>query len=294
MEDKTEPTYEDAPYTEQSLAQLALAATAQDLADFLIGFVAVWSDYNPRPVEDAARFVRRAQELLDRAVIVEKAGGASWEDIGDTLEITRQSAHAKFRKVTEEWEEAVKRPIVTDEIYGITGGLETHTYNRMPAGTSTPDETASYLDKWALAHAQADGRDVGERPVSGGLARMTPLVEMMSLSSGPLFDEFVSPPPHLLAEISEREAILWDRLAAGPRPAKGAKKHAAAARQKAATYRAQDAHTKAIAETQAPDQHASEHERRWPKKIWGPYRTFPDLATARDWCAHCNVWIGGS
>ncbi|MFC4117366.1 hypothetical protein [Nonomuraea zeae] len=199
-----EPTYEDAPYTEQSLAQLALAATAQELADFLIGFVAVWSDYNPRPVEDAARFVRRAQELLDRAVIVEKVGGASWEDIGDTLEITRQSAHAKFLKVTEEWEEAVKRPIVTDEMYGISGGLETRTYNRMPAGTATPDETAAYLDKWALAHAQADGRDVGERPVSGGRARMTPLVEMMSLSSGPLFDEFASPPPHLLAEISQR------------------------------------------------------------------------------------------
>lgn len=292
MEDMTEPTYEDAPYTEQSLAQLALAATAQDLADFLMGFVAVWSDYNPRPVEDAARFVRRAQELLDRAVVVEKVGGASWEDIGDTLEITRQSAHAKFRAVVEEWEEAVKRPIVTDEIYGITGGLETRTYNRMPAGTSTPDETAAYLDKWALAHARADGRDVGERPVSGGLARMAPLVELMSLSTGPLFEEFVSPPPHLMAEISEREAVLWERIAAGPHPSRDAKKHAAAARQKAATYRAQDAHAKSIAETQTPAQHTSEHERRWPKKIWGPYRTFPDLATARDWCAHCNVWIG--
>ncbi|MFB4273195.1 hypothetical protein [Nonomuraea sp. GTA35] len=292
MEDKTEPTYEDAPYTEQSLAQLALAATAQDLADSLIGFVAVWSDYNPRPVEDAARFVRRVQELLDRAVILEKVGGASWEDIGDTLAITKQSAHTKFRQVVEEWEEAVKPPIVTDEMHGISGGLETRTYNRMPAGTSTPDETAAYLDKWALAHAQADGRDVGERLVSGGLARMTPLVEMMSLSSGPLFDEFASPPPHLLAEISEREAVLWERLAAGPRPSRDVKKHAAEARQKAATYRAQDAHTKSIAETQTPDQHAAEHERRWPKKIWGPYRTFPDLATARDWCAHCNVWIG--
>ncbi|MGI5281943.1 hypothetical protein ACQEVF_01315 [Nonomuraea polychroma] len=107
-------------------------------------------------------------------MIVEKAGGASWEDIGDSLEITRQSAHNRFRKVTEEWEEAVKRPIVTDEIYGLSGGLEMRTYNRMPAGTSAPDETAAYLDKWAIAHAQADGRDVEERPVSGGLARMTP------------------------------------------------------------------------------------------------------------------------
>lgn len=291
MEDMTEPTYEDAPYTEQSLAQLALAATAQELADFLIGFVAVWSDYNPRPVEDAARFVRRAQELLDRAVIVEKVGGASWEDIGDTLEITRQSAHAKFRQAVEEWEAAVKRPIVTDEIYGITG-LEMRTYNRMPAGTSTPEETAVYLDKWALAHAQADGRDVGERPVSGGLARMAPLVELMSLTTGPLFEEFVSPPPHLMAEISERQAVLWERIAAGPHATRDAKKTADAVRKQAATYRAKDAHTKSIADTQTPDQHAAEHERRWPKEIYGPYRTFPDLATARDWCAHCNVWIG--
>ncbi|MGI5285619.1 hypothetical protein ACQEVF_20105 [Nonomuraea polychroma] len=43
-----------------------------------------------------------------------------------------------------------------------------------------------------------------------------------------------------------------------------------------------------------PAQHAAEHERRWPKEIYGPYRVFPDLATARDWCAHCNVWIGGT
>ncbi|MDX3101682.1 hypothetical protein [Nonomuraea angiospora] len=69
-----------------------------------------------------------------------------------------------------------------------------------------------------------------------------------------------------------------------------AKKHAAA-REKAATYRAQDAHAKSIADTQSPDQHASEHERRWPKEIYGPY-PLPGLATARDWCAHCNVWIG--
>ncbi|SPL95841.1 unnamed protein product [[Actinomadura] parvosata subsp. kistnae] len=92
MEDKTEPTYEDAPYTELALAQLALAATAQELADFLMEFVVVWRGWHRRPVEDAARFVRRAQEFLDRAVIVEKVSGASWEDIGDTLEITRQSA----------------------------------------------------------------------------------------------------------------------------------------------------------------------------------------------------------
>ncbi|WP_155127438.1 hypothetical protein [[Actinomadura] parvosata] len=295
MEDKTEPTYEDAPYTELALAQLALAATAQELADFLMEFVVVWRGWHRRPVEDAARFVRRAQEFLDRAVIVEKVSGASWEDIGDTLEITRQSAHAKFRQVAEEWEAAVKRPIVTDEIYGI-GGLQTRTYNRMPAGTATPDETAAYLDKWAIAHAQADGRDIEERPVSGGLVRMDALTELLTLHNrtAAVLDEFAAPPPHLLAEIYEREAVLLDRVAAGGsgRSARDAKKRAAEARERAATHRAQDAHTKSIAETQTPDQHAIEHERRWPKEIWGPYRVFPDLATARDWCAHCNVWIG--
>ncbi|MFI7455756.1 hypothetical protein ACIBQX_50445 [Nonomuraea sp. NPDC049714] len=60
-----------------------------------------------------------------------------------------------------------------------------------------------------------------------------------------------------MAEISEREAVLWDRIAAGPHPTRDAKKHAAKARETAATY-----------------------------------RVFPELATARDWCAHCNVWIG--
>ncbi|MGI5281944.1 hypothetical protein ACQEVF_01320 [Nonomuraea polychroma] len=114
----------------------------------------------------------------------------------------------------------------------------------------------------------------------------------MNLSTGALFEEFVSPPPHLMAEISEREAVLWERIAAGPHANRDAKKHAAAARQAATAYRAKDAHAKSIAETQTPAQHASEHERRWPKKIYGPYRVFPDLATARDWCAHCNVWIG--
>ncbi|MFI6740916.1 hypothetical protein ACIBI9_49040 [Nonomuraea sp. NPDC050451] len=95
-----------------------------------------------------------------------------------------------------------------------------------------------------------------------------------------------------MAEIREREAVLWERIAAGPHANRDAKKYAAKARETAATYRAQDAHAKSIADTQTPAQHASEHERRWPKEIYGPYRVFPDLATARDWCAHCNVWIG--
>jgi hypothetical protein len=124
---------------------------------------------------------------------------------------------------------------------------------------------------------------------------MAPLVELMTLTdrSSALREEFLAPPPHLMAEIREREAVLWERIAAGPHPHRDAKKYAAEAREKAAAYRTQDAHAKSIAETQTPDQHAVEHERRWPKEIYGPYRTFPDLATASDWCAPCNVWIGG-
>jgi hypothetical protein len=97
-----------------------------------------------------------------------------------------------------------------------------------------------------------------------------------------------------MAEISERQAVLWERIAAGPHPTRDAKKYAPEAREKAAAYRAQDAHAKSIADTQTPPQHAAEHERRWPKEIYGPYRVFPDLATALDWCAHCTVWIEGA
>ncbi|MEV0149962.1 MULTISPECIES: hypothetical protein [unclassified Nonomuraea] len=296
MSDTSEPTYEDAPYTELSLAKLALAATAQELAEFAASFVAVYPG-RPDAVEDAARCLARAQELLERAVIAQRAAGDSWEDIGAALEITKQSAHARFRKASEEWDAAIKRPEVVSEMYGITGRLETYVDNRMPAGTASPQETAARLDRWAIAHAAADGRDIDDRPVSGRMVRMDPLTELMTLTdrSAAIREEFMAPPPHLMAEIQEREAVLWERIAAaGGRSARDATKHAAQARERAATYRAQDAHLKAIADTQTPAGHAAEHAQRWPKEIWGPYRLFPDLASARDWCAHCNVWIGTS
>ncbi|WP_431904436.1 hypothetical protein [Nonomuraea sp. bgisy101] len=72
------------------------------------------------------------------------------------------------------------------------------------------------------------------------------------------------------------------------RTSRDAKKYAAEARQHTADYQAKDAHTKAVTGTQTP----AEHARRWPWEIWGPYRVFPDLASDRDWCAHCNVRIG--
>ncbi|MEU8402966.1 hypothetical protein AB0C28_47960 [Nonomuraea sp. NPDC048892] len=184
-----------------------------------------------------------------------------------------------------------------DEIYGISGGLETRTYNRMPAGTSTPDETAAYLDTWAIAHARADGRDAGERPVSGGTARMDPLTELLTLHNrtNAVRDEFMGPPPHLLAEIYEREAVLLDRVSTHGgrgRSARDAKKRGRGSRSRGHLSRPGRPPQKRSPKTQTADQHAGEHERRWPKEIYGPYRIFPDMASARDWCAHCNVWIG--
>ncbi|WP_157255080.1 hypothetical protein [Nonomuraea typhae] len=299
MSDTMKQTPDDAPFTEESLAKLALAATARELADFAAGFVAIYPGRPYEVVEDAARCVARAQELLVRAVIAQRAAGGSWEDIGAALDITKQSAHAKFREASEEWDAAIRRPEVVDQMYGITGSLETHVFNRMPAGTARPEETAADLDAWALAHAAADGRTapghVDDRPVSGGMVRMDPLTELMTLTNrtAAIRDEFIGPPPHLLADVHEREAVLWDRVAAeGGTASRGARKRASEARKRATDYRAQDAHLRKIAATQSPAEHVAEHERRYPHEIYGPYRTFPDLASARDWCAHCEVWIG--
>ncbi|MFE0153540.1 BTAD domain-containing putative transcriptional regulator [Nonomuraea sp. NPDC059007] len=194
------------------------------------------------------------------------------------------------------------QPEVVEEIYGVTGGLEAHLVNRMPAGTKRPEQTAADLDRWALAHAAAEGREpsgsISARPVSGGMSRMDPLMELVGPlmnRSAAVHDEFMGPPPHLMAEIAERRALLWERAATdggiGGRPVRDARKNAAEERERAADYRAKDAHLKAAAEVQTPDEHTAEHARRWPHEIWGPYRLFPDLATTRDWCAHCNIWI---
>ncbi|MEV0589758.1 hypothetical protein [Nonomuraea sp. NPDC050310] len=291
----------EAPYTNQSLAQLALASAAQELAERATSRVAIY--HRPdNAVEDAAAMVRQAQRVLERAVIAQREAGISWEEIGAQLDITKQSAHSRFAAVVEEWEKALSRPLVIEEMWGI-GGLQTYVGSRMPDGTARPEETAAYLDRWALAHAAADGREPpgsdSERPVSGGMVRMDPLAELMGSlihRSAALRDEFMGPPPHLMAEIAERRAALWEQVATeggvGGRPVRDARKYAAEERESAADYRAQDAHLRSIAAVQSPEEHAAAHEQRWPHAIYGPYRVFPDVASARDWCAHCNVWIG--
>jgi hypothetical protein len=231
-------TDEDSPYTEVSRAQVVLAATAQELADYARGFVRVYDD---RPsallVDDAARAVVKAQALLRAAVVAARAAHVSWEDLGGALDITKQSAHQRYAEDERQWKEALDRPEAVNEIG--------QRYSRLPYGAENTAAVAARLDEWALRHRQPT--DVTgphpQAPVSGGLRKMGPFDEQLDLHRRLriLWDDHIVPPAELVAALHEREAVLAERLADGGVDPTGNRKAATRSRTRAAEFRARAA-----------------------------------------------------
>lgn len=53
------------------------------------------------PLEDAAELAEAAQELLTARVVAARLKGATWEDIGAALGMTRQGAMRRYRDAAE-------------------------------------------------------------------------------------------------------------------------------------------------------------------------------------------------
>ncbi|MFD4190807.1 hypothetical protein [Amycolatopsis thermoflava] len=163
---------EQAPLSDASLARLAVAAAAQDLADFARAFVSISGTRHSSggELEDGQKLVAKAEYVLERLVVFERVAGPRWEDIGSGLSVARQNAHKKFRSAVEGFEQALGEPEVTNPNTGVT-------YNQLPEGADDPAWWADRLDAWVRRHREPTEYEIGdsERPVSGGLARLGPL-----------------------------------------------------------------------------------------------------------------------
>jgi hypothetical protein len=213
----SEPPTSLAPYTDASLARLALAHEASELADSARAFVPIHPSElrstggggtGGSMIEDAARLRAQADQVLTLAVVYERLTGTSWEQIGEALGVTRQSAHQRYADAERRFREALAEPEAT--------GDSGEPYVRLDAAAYEPDEWAGRLDAWVIRHREPWDAGQGPAPVSGGLARMDPQTELFALADRRrrLFAQhFVVPREELIA-IAERELQLWLQMAA--------------------------------------------------------------------------------
>lgn len=164
-------------------------------------------------VEAAAGLARAAQRLLAAAVVGERLGGASWEEIGAQLGITRQSAHERYAEAEARFKEELAHPENPD----YTGEIGQFPY-QLDWAAREPDVYARELDAWVVRHRDPDERsDTDPNPVSRGLARMDADTELAHLADRrhTLWKKHPTRPPldELLA-IAERELVLWEQIAA--------------------------------------------------------------------------------
>ena len=171
----------------QALARLAVSSTAAEIAENATGIVPTYADEYNYPTDDleqAIRILGRAEELLALSVVYARERGASWADIGQSLGITRQSAHERFAERERAWVDALDRPFTLGEIAGSTG-VQTVVVTRLPDALGDPDFTIDYLDKWCAEHiATVPNASTGvesAKMVSAKLPRHTRFTEMASV-----------------------------------------------------------------------------------------------------------------
>lgn len=140
-------------------ARLALAVAAREAADYAHGYVGDVSV--PMPAGERIRSVRRlrlmALAVLDRAVLVELADGASWQEVADSLGLPLDETLRRYQETADLWAGAdgPQAAGVGDFEVGLAGDLD-------PAGT------AAALDAWYVRHAEPWDARV-DRPVSSAL-----------------------------------------------------------------------------------------------------------------------------
>ena len=158
---------------------------------------------NGENVRDTLNLVSQAQEVLTRAVLHERARGASWKAIAEWLGIDRQPAYARYGEAEREWNDSWHEPFHPSSLDRVRS-LRLH-----PAAYE-PTATGQKLDEWAHRHGQ------GEHAVSGGLPTLSLPDETGQVLDGlnHLYRE--GTPTDLAARLrlTERKAALLDRIAA--------------------------------------------------------------------------------
>jgi hypothetical protein len=153
------------PYSDSSLGRLAFSQACRDLSDLARAHVATYADGHLRPgelLEEAARLVAGAEQALRMAVVAERLRGTSWAQIGDTLGVTRQSAHERYAA----FEHEMRRALLFPDRAGGAGALG---WWAVPDGLEDPERTARQLDEWDVRHRERTDPERGEAAVSAGL-----------------------------------------------------------------------------------------------------------------------------
>jgi hypothetical protein len=81
-------------YTDASRARLVMSFEACELSDLARTMVPI--DGTSTALADAAEVLAAARRFLDAAVVVERAGGATWQLIGDVLGLSASEAQERF------------------------------------------------------------------------------------------------------------------------------------------------------------------------------------------------------
>lgn len=217
-------------WSSAALTRLAYSAACQDLSDGARAEVVTSSDGYLRAgnlVEQALRLSARADDALRLAVAAERTRGTSWQDIGDALGTTKQSAHERYAEAVEDIAERILFPY-REGAPGSPGWMA------CPDGLENPERTARTLDGWASRDRRPTDPPLAVAPVSGELERQA--VERELLDAIAVTTELASRliNHRLPAGVSERAATRTlleakvranDLIAAG---ARGARKHEAA------------------------------------------------------------------
>ncbi|MEU2717790.1 hypothetical protein [Streptomyces sp. NPDC007205] len=212
------------PYDEQALARIKLSDAYREVAEAALHGVATWYDKSSFTgqgsyVEEAARLVSRAEDVLRYAVIYERESHSSWEDIGGALGVTRQTAHERFADVVARWRAPLDKP----ERYLPDG---TPDDERIPYGAryadgdlrphyGTAEQTAKNLEEWLQQRTvPGDSWADEEHPVTGALTRNSTATMLMRLSdiARRLLDEQMVPDPRAEADMCERRVALYERM----------------------------------------------------------------------------------
>ncbi|MFI2764888.1 hypothetical protein ACH5A3_39670 [Streptomyces echinatus] len=212
------------PYTEAALARIMLCDAYRQVAEAALARIPTDCDGSDLTgsgdaVRAAASLLARAEDVMRRAAVYERERGTSWEEIGDALGITKQSAHKRFAGAAETWRAPFDQParLLPDG---------TPDDERIPYGAryapsvpkphyGTAEDQAHRLEQWLLQHTgPTDHWHADKHPVTGGLPRHSTTAMLMltdRVSHRLLHDQLV-PDPQAQADLADRRVALYERL----------------------------------------------------------------------------------
>ncbi|MGO9959160.1 MAG: hypothetical protein ACLP50_24860 [Solirubrobacteraceae bacterium] len=237
-------------YTSARLARLTHADAAHELSERLVSLTSTYADghgHGAFLTEETAGVLSGAHELLAAAVVADRLRGASWSDVGESLGITKQSAHERFAEAEREFRDALLFPHRQPE-HGLG-------YTVAPYAVVEPDRVRERLDAWVIEHQRSSGPNRDEpSPVTRGLQAMRDTWtidrtgQVLELATALIDDRLPAGVTHEQAErrLAELKVELYEAM------------HAKNPEDRQVALQLMDARENLITRTQAAPQHGPE------------------------------------